>query len=864
VCGECTSADYTGYCTLSESNCLGACSGIEYCTVVAVPSAPPSRGATTTAPSARPTATAGNPTAAPIPKPTSEPTIVDITTRNVFADAEAFYVNPTYTANLEETIARTEDATIASNLEYMKSVPSAYWIDVKSKIQGNSTSDLRGILLDAASQNPVPLCVFLLYDLPNRDCNAHASRGEICCAYNSDGTCDYDNSGDCTEGIEEYKTTYVDPYVAVLREFDGVVPIAVIVEPDSLPNFATNSDNPNCGNQGTQNAYTQGITYAVEQVAQHTDKVALYLDAAHGGWLGWDSNLDSFVRSVADLGIEDHLRGFATNVANYQDLGEPCADDVDCLSDSTARANDPCCDDPCGLLDQWNEANNEHNYAKLLSAAFRDAIPGFEPHFIIDTGRNGNPSARTDCATWCNPRDVLVGEWPSSETLDPDIVDAYFWLKTPGESDGCTETLPSESDEFVADGTCPRYDEGCAAVDSIGTESDEPYAPEAGQWFFYQMETLARELPESARAPTLHPTTPRPTGDRPTPRPTAHRPSATPSEASPAARWGALQASGNRVVADDGTTPVQLTGMSLFWSNSWWEGAKFYNEGVVNALVDDWMCNIVRAAMGVDEESGYLDDPDGNEGRVRVVVEAAIARGIYVIIDWHSHHAEDYLDEAKAFFELMATDYGAYPNVIFEIYNEPIDTPWSTVTDSSATRLETIKGYAEEVIDVIRAISNNLIVVGTRFYSQHVWEAALDPIDAENIAYTSHFYAGTHGVWERSLVRKGVLGPDYVAGDGEEGGWADDEDPTAIPVFVTEWGTVDADGGGDVDEDSTREWLDFCDTYDMSHANWALDDKDEGSAALVPGADTEGDWSASDYTDSGTFIRSILIDYASS
>lgn len=63
-------------------------------------------------------------------------------------------------------------------------------------------------------------------------------------------------------------------------------------------------------------------------------------------------------------------------------------------------------------------------------------------------------------------------------------------------------------------------------------------------------------------------------------------------------------------------------------------------------------------------------------------------------------------------------------------------------------------------------------------------------------------------------------------------------------------------------EDSTREWLEFCDKFGLSHANWAVNDKDEGSAALVPGADPNGDWSASDYTDSGHLVREILLEYA--
>merc|ERR1712186_204081 len=90
----------------------------------------------------------------------------------------------------------------------------------------------------------------------------------------------------------------------------------------------------------------------------------------------------------------------------------------------------------------------------------RQAMPGFYPKFIIDTGRNGRPDARSDCANWCNARGSGIGQVPTLDTADPRI-DAYFWLKTPGESDGCTEYLPDGS-------RCPRFDGMCASTDSIG------------------------------------------------------------------------------------------------------------------------------------------------------------------------------------------------------------------------------------------------------------------------------------------------------------------------------------------------------------------------------------------------------------
>lgn len=115
---------------------------------------------------------------------------------------------------------------------------------------------------------------------------AYASNGEICCAYLEDGRCDYDNSGDCADGLAEYKHEYIDPYAEVLSMFDGRVPIALVLEPDSLPNFVTNLNDTRCGNAGTQRAYREGVSYAVKRFAELAPNAAMYLDAAHGAWLG--------------------------------------------------------------------------------------------------------------------------------------------------------------------------------------------------------------------------------------------------------------------------------------------------------------------------------------------------------------------------------------------------------------------------------------------------------------------------------------------------------------------------------------------------------------------------------------------------
>ncbi len=289
-----------------------------------------------------------------------------------------------------------------------------------------------------------------------------------------------------------------------------------------------------------------------------------------------------------------------------------------------------------------------------------------------------------------------------------------------------------------------------------------------------------------------------------------------------------LSTSGNKVLA--GGQVASFAGNSLFWSNNNWGGEKFYNAGVVSTLKRDWKSNIVRAAMGVNDDGGYLQDPVANKNRVKTVVDAAIANDMYVIIDWHTHHAEDYQAQSIAFFQEMARTYKGYPNVIYEIYNEPLQISWSG----------TIKPYANAVIAAIRAIDpNNLIIVGTPQWSQKVDEASRDPITGyKNIAYTLHFYAGSHGQYLRD--------------------WATTALNNGIPLFVTEWGSVNASGDGGVNAGETAAWVDFMKRNNISNANWSLNDKAEGSSALVPGASPSGNWSNSQLTASGSLAKSII------
>nr|UNG40329.1 glycoside hydrolase family 5 subfamily 2 [Rhamnusium bicolor] len=273
-------------------------------------------------------------------------------------------------------------------------------------------------------------------------------------------------------------------------------------------------------------------------------------------------------------------------------------------------------------------------------------------------------------------------------------------------------------------------------------------------------------------------------------------------------KHGYLSVDGPNLVNQFGEK-VQLKGMALYWSI--WK-PQYWNAETVAAIHDTCHSNVVRASMGVDTfDGGYLTDPDGQRQLVETVIEAAIENDIYVIVDWHEEHAEDHLEEAKAFFAAISKKYGGYPHIMYETFNEPLDVSWS----------EDLKPYHEEIIKTIRVNDpNNVIIVGTPTWSQRVDLAAEDPItDQKNIMYTLHFYAGSHRQWLRDLAQGAI--------------------DKGLPIFITEYGTDNVDPNAVVDEAESRLWWDWLDENNLSYANWAICDVDEASAALI--ADTPTD-----------------------
>lgn len=297
-----------------------------------------------------------------------------------------------------------------------------------------------------------------------------------------------------------------------------------------------------------------------------------------------------------------------------------------------------------------------------------------------------------------------------------------------------------------------------------------------------------------------------------------------PAFANPVQDHGRLQVKGNQIVGKHGG-PVSLAGMSLFWSQ-WMP--QFYNRDTVAWLKKDWQITVVRAAVAV-EPDGYLKNPEVEFEKACQVVDAAVAEGLYVIVDWHDHKAEEHTAQSVEFFDRLSKKYANVDNIIYEIYNEPLKVSWA----------EVIKPYSIKVINAIRKNDpDNLIVAGTPTWSQDVDVAAADPIKDVNLAYTLHFYAGTHKADLRAKAQKALN--------------------AGIALFVTEWGTVEASGDGAVDRESVAEWVQFMQKNNLSHCNWSIADKVEGAAVLKPGASPKGGWADTELTESGMFVRELI------
>jgi endoglucanase len=214
------------------------------------------------------------------------------------------------------------------------------------------------------------LPVFVLYNVPNRDCGQYSKGGAT--------------------GPARYKH-----WIDEVKRGIGNRRAVAVLEPDALPMI------DKCLGPADQEARLDMIRYAVHEI-ESLPGAAVYIDAGHDAWRPVEEIANLLLRA----GIEE-ATGFSLNTSNY-------------------RATP-------GLIAYGHEVSKR--------------VGG--KHFIIDTGRNGN-GGPTDAngkdlqgeAAWCNPAGRALGTPPTTDTGDP-LIDAFYWVKPPGESDGKCNGGPS-------------------------------------------------------------------------------------------------------------------------------------------------------------------------------------------------------------------------------------------------------------------------------------------------------------------------------------------------------------------------------------------------------------------------------------
>jgi cellulose 1,4-beta-cellobiosidase len=318
---------------------------------------------------------------------------------NLWAGKDRFVMED-YGRKLDQTIAsflaQNDTLNAARTRTVAKNISTFAWITTRDGL-----SFLTTVIEEAREQknrNKRMIVGLVLYNLPDRDCSAGESAGEL---------------SSKEDGLRIYKEEFVDPYADLVREAKDL-DFAIVLEPDSLGNAVTNQGIPFCANATP--IYEEGIAYAIAKL--QFPNVALYIDAAHGGWLGWADNLKPtaqiFAKVVAmakKLNPAAKIRGYSTNISNYNPFQAKVRENYTVDSPS------------------WDESHYVSSLAPYVEAE------GLPSNFIVDQGRVALPGARAAWGDWCNIAPAGFGLRPGAKTDNPHV-DSIVWVKPGGESDG--------------------------------------------------------------------------------------------------------------------------------------------------------------------------------------------------------------------------------------------------------------------------------------------------------------------------------------------------------------------------------------------------------------------------------------------
>ncbi|MEU4443607.1 glycoside hydrolase family 6 protein [Actinosynnema sp. NPDC050801] len=401
---------------------------------------------------------------------------------NPYVGARA-YVNPEWSAR---AAAEPGGTAVAGQ-------PTGVWLDDIASIEGSAGKmGLRAHLEEALRQR-AGLVQLVLWNAPGRDCGWLSTNGEL--AFGE---------------LPRYKQEFVDPIARILAEPRYArLRVVAVVEPNSLPFLVTHvqprSDATlSCEQVRASGAYTEAIGYALAKLGAIRN-VYNYLDISHHGHIGWDDNrkptLALLVKAASSGGSGlGTVHGFIANTANYSALREEFIVKTVVNGQHIQQTR---------WVD-WNPFVDELSFVDFIRA--EAVAAGFDPRVgvLVDTSRNGwggpnrptKPGPETTVETyvetsridrrlrignWCNQTGTGLGERPVAAPRPN--VDAYVWMKPPGESDGASLPLPigDENHNRMCD---PDYQgRPDSSPDPTGAWRN---APPAGHWHSAQFQELLR------------------------------------------------------------------------------------------------------------------------------------------------------------------------------------------------------------------------------------------------------------------------------------------------------------------------------------------------------------------------------------
>ncbi|MFF5504726.1 glycoside hydrolase family 6 protein [Streptomyces roseolus] len=375
--------------------------------------------------------------------------------------AMEFYVDPDSKAARQAlTDLRHGDLTNAVNMARLASWPQAEWFTEGTPDEVRAKA--RSLVREARAADRTP--VLVAYNVPGRDCSQYSSGGAA-------------SSAAYRRWIDAFAAGIGDSKAVVVVEPDGLALLPSDCGPDVDPTGALTA------------ARVADLGYAVRTLKAKA-RTAVYLDAGNVLW----RSVGEMARRLLDAGVRDG-DGFALNVSNNHPTdhnaryGTWMAKCVWYATEGPAHARGHT--DWCATQYYSPAAPNDGTPGNAVDSAdpatwrwtdaWFDQAVGTPPddaleHFVIDTSRNGRgawtpePGKYTGGPeVWCNAPGRGLGPRPTADTGVP-LVDAYLWIKIPGESDGS-----------CARGTGGTIDPEYGVVD-----------PPAGTWWPAQAHALAR------------------------------------------------------------------------------------------------------------------------------------------------------------------------------------------------------------------------------------------------------------------------------------------------------------------------------------------------------------------------------------